>query len=50
MACAGVVRLAREVGVELLWVLFVMDYYWFERGNSAVSIYREYLDLKKNVC
>ncbi|MCW3990916.1 MAG: hypothetical protein NWE88_12675 [Candidatus Bathyarchaeota archaeon] len=42
----GVARLAGEVG--MLWVLFVVDYYMFVRGNSAVSIYMECLDLKRN--
>jgi hypothetical protein len=33
----------------IFWVLFAMDYYRFVRGNRAVSFYKEYLEIKKNM-
>jgi len=37
------------VFLGLVWVAFVVDYFGFVRGYIAISIYREYLDVKRKM-
>ncbi|MCW4050103.1 MAG: hypothetical protein NWE89_10255 [Candidatus Bathyarchaeota archaeon] len=42
-------RVSGEVLLGLIWVAFMVDYSRFVRNNNAISIYREYIDVKRKM-